>query len=110
MNSIFSILSLFLSASIAFSAPTKQPSRELEQITRALISNPNIVQQLNKNNSPHLSEYKIQAVGQGKYKYDLVFARKCHCIPSTAFVSIMEDMTPTYADGAPRYKATIKIK
>lgn len=37
---------------------TKQPSRELEQITRALISNPNIVQQLNKNNSPHLSEYK----------------------------------------------------
>lgn len=110
MKPVIAIASIFLSASFAFSATAKQPSRELEQITRALISNPNIVQQLNKNNSPHLSEYKIQAIGQGKYKYDLVFTRKCHCIPSTANVSILEDMTPTYADGAPKYKATIKVK
>lgn len=87
-----------------------EPSRELAQITRALISNPNIVQQLNQNNSTQLFEYKVKAISPGIYKYDLVFKRQCHCIPSTANVTIMEDMTPTYADGAPKYKATIRIK
>lgn len=88
----------------------KEPNRELMQITRALINNPDIIQKLNKNNSSNLSEYKVTAIAQGVYKYDLVFTRKCHCIPSTANVSIIEDMTPTYADGAPKYKSTIRIK
>jgi len=88
----------------------KEPSRELMQITRALVSNPDIVQQLNKNISSNLSEYKVAAIAQGVYKYELVFTRKCHCLPSTANVRIIEDMTPTYADGAPKYKASVQIR
>lgn len=101
------VLAVAVSALCVFA---KEPSRELMQVTRALVSNPDIVQQLSKNNSSNLSDYKVTAIAQGFYKYELVFTRKCHCIPSTANVTIMEDMTPTYADGAPKYKATIRIK
>jgi len=102
------VIAIIVSLTATF-ALAETPSRELMQITRALISNPNIVQQLNKNNSPHLSEYKVKAIGQGVYKYDLVFVRKCHCLPSVAKVSIIEDMTPTYADGAPKYKSSVRF-
>jgi hypothetical protein len=105
------IVKLVLAISVsAMGVFAKEPSRELMQVTRALVSNPDIVQELNKNNASNLSEYKVTAMAQGVYKYELVFTRKCHCIPSTANVTIIEDMTPTYADGSPKYKTSIRIK
>ena len=86
------------------------PSRDLAQVPRVLVNNPAIVNQLKKNNSDHLSDYKITEIKPGVYKYDLVFIRQCECLPSTAAVTIIEDMTPTYSDGPIAYKATILIK
>lgn len=100
------ITSLF--ASVSLMAMT--PSRELVQVTRALVNNPSIVAQLKKNNSDHLSDYKIKAIKQGVYQYELVFKRQCECMPSTATVTIIEDLTPTYSDGAIKYQSSVAIQ
>ena len=104
------LLTLAITLLTSYSISALTPSRDLAQVTRVLVNNPTIVNQLKKNNSDHLSDYKITALKPGVYQYDLVFTRQCECIPSTALVTIIEDMTPTYADGPIAYKATILIK
>jgi hypothetical protein len=94
----------------SLSAFAGAPSQELAQVTRALVNNPDLVSQLKANNSANLADVKISQVRPGVIQYDLVFNRQCECVPSTASVSIVEDLTPTYADGSIEYTSSIKIK
>ena len=107
MKNLITLLVLVLTS---ISALAVMPSRELSQISRVLVNNPTIVDQLNKNNSAHLADYKITSPKYGVYQYDLVFKRQCLCLPSTALVTVIEDLTPTFADGAIKYQVTVTIK
>ncbi len=104
-----SIILLFL-ASFSVPAFADTPSAELVKVTRALINSPEIIAQLNKNNSAHLDDVKITAVDESVFQYELVFVRNCECIPSTATVKISEDLRPTQYDGSAIYKSTIEIQ
>src|SRR4051812_39695117 len=86
------------------------PTQEMRQMTRALINNVDIVKQLKENETSFMGQFKMTEVKQGVFQYDFVFSRSCECMPATATVSILEDMTPTYSDGAPEYKSSIQIK
>jgi hypothetical protein len=107
MTQIILVFGMALSPLFSFA---NAPSLEVTQVTRALINSPQIVLQLQKNNSSHLSDLKITTLGQGVFQYDLIFIRNCECIPSTASVRIFEDLTPTYYDAPALYSSTIKIK
>jgi hypothetical protein len=66
--------------------------------------------QLKQNNSTHLVDVQISTVSRGVFRYELVFNRQCECLPSTAYVSILEDTTPTERDGAIKYTSSIRIE
>jgi hypothetical protein len=100
---------LFL-ALLPLSAAAAAPSAETLAITRALVNNSAIVAQLDKAGTDHLSELETTELKPGVNQYKLVFTRNCMCIPATATVDIVEDVTPTYRDGAIEYKASISIK
>lgn len=102
------VATVLLSAST--SALAARPVDETSKVVRALVNNPEIVQQLKQNNSPHLEDVQISTVKSGVFQYRLVFTRQCECIPSTATVSILEDWTPTYSDGPIQYASSIEIK
>lgn len=97
------IVGFVASVSVAASTP------EATTVARLLVNNPQVVAQLKKNNSTHLEDMKAEQVKQGVVKYTLTFIRSCHCMPSTATVTIVEDMTPTYRDGSPEYVAKVVI-
>jgi hypothetical protein len=95
---------------VSMSAFAAAPSQETAQVARALINNTDIVKQLKDNGSANLVDLQITQVKQGVFQYNLVFNRQCECVPSTATVSILEDLTPTYADGPIKYTSSISIK
>jgi hypothetical protein len=103
---------LFVVPSLLLASATlaSQPSAELRQVTRALINSPDIMAKLKQNGSFGLSDIQITEPTHGINKYVLIFSRECNCVPSTATVNITEDMTPTYADGSPKYESSITIK
>ncbi len=101
VSMIFSLL-----ASVGFASN----SPEATLVARLLVNNPDVVAQLRNNNSSHLKEWNSERVKQGVNKYTLTFERRCFCKPSTATVTIVEDLTPTYADGAPEYTSQVVIK
>lgn len=95
---------------ISTSALAASPNEETAKVARALVNNSNIVQQLKTNNSANLVDVQITEVKPGVFQYSLVFNRQCECVPSTATVSILEDLTPTYTDGPIKYTSSIDIK
>lgn len=103
---------LVMTAIIAFYATTalaEKPSMETAKIAKILVNNPVLVNELNKNNTDTLSDVKAEAIKQGITKYTLSFKRSCYCEPMGAKVTITEDLTPTYSDGAPEYTYSIEI-
>ncbi|MES3039087.1 MAG: hypothetical protein V4736_14365 [Bdellovibrionota bacterium] len=104
-----SVLVTLASLAVSVSAIAGAPSAETARVTRALINNPGITSELKKNNSANLVDVQITEVKPGISQYNLVFVRQCECIPSTAKVSIFEDITPTFADGAIKYSTSIEI-
>ena len=104
------LITSIVTALLSLSAFASAPSQGTAQIVRALVNNAEIVRQLKANNSDTLSDVQISEVRQGVFQYNLVFNRSCECSPSTATVSILEDLTPTYADGPINYTSSIFIK
>ena len=103
------ILAILIALS-PFSALAETPSKDLFQVTRALVSNPEIVNQLHKNNTAALVDVKMEEVSRDVNRYQLVFHRNCFCQPLTATVSILEDLTPTYRDGPIKYTSSVDFK
>jgi hypothetical protein len=84
------------------------PSKEMSQVVRALVRNPNISVELKSNNITDLIGYEISEVSSGVNKYNLSFERgECECSAAFAQVEIIEDMTPTYRDGVPVYTSSV---
>lgn len=104
------VFAILFTALLSVSAFAAQPSQETFQVTRALVNNPKIVTQLQANNSANLVDMQITLVKPGIFQYNLVFNRQCKCAPSTAYVKILEDLTPTYYDGPIKYTSSITIK
>jgi hypothetical protein len=103
---LMALCTVFVSAA----AFAEAPSQETAQVARALVNNSEIVSQLKAGGTTDLADVKITTVKPGVFQYTLVFKRKCECVPSTAVVSILEDVTPTYMDGAIEYKSSVQIK
>lgn len=95
-------------ASIAVMASA--PSAETAQIVRVLFNNDEIMNQLKDNRSTQLSDLQIIEVKKGVLQYTLTFKRVGFDMPSTAIVSIVEDVTPTFADGAIEYQSSVTFK
>ena len=104
------ILTSIAAILVSLSAFAGVPSQETAQVVRVLVNNADIVSQLKANNSDTLSDIQIDQVKRGVNQYTLVFNRSCFCLPSTATVSILEDLTPTYVDGPIKYTSSISIK
>ncbi len=100
------IAGLMLSAFSAFAAPV---SEEVAALNRILMNNPSVVTKLNKANIKGLTDITTKTIKPGVTKYVLNYGRDCYCIPASAVVTILEDLTPTYADGAPKYEAKVVI-
>jgi hypothetical protein len=103
-------LALALLALAPVSALAGTASPETIALARALVNNSDIVTQLDKAGTDYLQQYETTTVKPGVTQYKLVFTRQCMCIPATATVDILEDVTPTYRDGAIEYKSSITIK
>ena len=101
---------MMITLAISSLALAYSPNHETTQITRALINNPSLVQKLKANNSTNLVDVEITETKPGVFQYTLVFNRQCECIPSTATLHILEDLTQTYADGPIKYTTSISIK
>lgn len=99
-----------VSAFAEFPVPMVEPSEQTVRVVRALVNNPDIVSQLKANRSDTLSAIQILEVKHDVFKYTLIFDRSCFCSASRATVSILEDHTPTYTDGAIEYTSSISIK
>lgn len=95
---------------MSLAAGAAQPSDQTMRVARILSSNPEIAQKLGNNISTHLVNVEMKEVKPGVFDYKLVFIRSCECIPSTATVTVLEDLTPTYADGPIEYSWDIEIK
>lgn len=113
------ILTLLMSTSLTVAAKSAAPAiksepttvpKDTQQLITALISNPKIVEDLNKAKTVSLANYIIKEAKQGIWEYTMTFGRTCFCTPAEAKVKITEDLTPTYHDGPPTYTATIEIK
>ncbi|MDH4467362.1 MAG: hypothetical protein QE271_04825 [Bacteriovoracaceae bacterium] len=104
------IMTSIVACLLPLSVFAEVPAIETTKIARALINNPKIVSQLKANNSDYLNDAQITEVKPGVFEYTLVFTRQCFCEPSTATVSILEDLTPTYAHGPIKYSSSMKIK
>ena len=100
------LASLIFSAFSAFAAPI---SEEAQTVNRILMNNPSVVTKLSKANIKALTEMKVKTIRPGVTKYVLNYGRDCFCIPAGAVVTILEDLTPTYSDGAPKYEAKVVI-
>lgn len=86
------------------------PSTEVRQVARALINNPDVTRRLKENISDVMTNLEITEVSRGVFKYQMRFIRHCECLPSTADVTIIEDMRPTEVDAPPKYTSSIKIQ
>ncbi len=100
---------ILTSALMPIKALAEVPSREAIQIARILINSPEIVTQLKANFSDHLAKIEIKEQERHVIRYHLRFVRQCECIPSTAEVTIIEDLRPTEVDGPAKYSSSIKI-
>jgi len=103
---------LIMMAIVAFYSATvfaDKPAIEVANIAKIFVNNPRLVNELNKNNTDTLGEVKTEAIKQGITKYTLSFRRSCYCQPMVLKVTITEDLTPTYRDGAPEYSYSIEI-
>ncbi|MGE4234181.1 MAG: hypothetical protein AB7F43_12705 [Bacteriovoracia bacterium] len=82
---------------------------EGREIVRAFINNPQISEKLREEYVEDVLRMTKQVLEPGVTKYE-VYARSCPtCLPTSAFVTILEDMRPTYADGAIEYEVSIFI-
>jgi hypothetical protein len=88
-------------------ASAATPSDQTAKVVRALVNNPNIVSQLKASGADHLTDLQIKETKPGIFQYNLVFERICHCAPLKSTVRILEDVTPTYADGLIKYESSI---
>ncbi len=104
------ISTALLTVVLSTSALAAAPSPETAQLVRALVNNADILSKLKANASDHLADLQITQIKQGVFHYNLIFNRQCECLPSTATVSILEDLTPTYVDGKIKYTSSISIK
>jgi hypothetical protein len=103
-------LILFSLATIAsFSVFAVQPAAETKALVKALLNSPNVVNQLQVNHIDTLNVMTVTAISDGITQYDLVFNRSCECLPATATVKIVEDLTPTWRDGLPKYDSKVDI-
>ncbi len=103
---------LLLTAIVAFYSATAladKPLMKTAKIAKILVNNPGLVKKLNKNNTDTLDDIKAEAIKQGVTKYILSFRRSCYCQPMVSKVTITEDLTTTYRDGAPEYSYSIEI-
>jgi hypothetical protein len=97
---------------LSFAAPAwaGKPSKKMVQIVGALVNNPQVSEELKNNNITSLTGYEISEVKQGVNKYNLSFQRgNCECLPGFAQVEIIEDLTPTYREGAPIYTTSVSL-
>lgn len=99
------IASLVFASLSSFAAPAP----ETEVVSRLLVNNPDVVVKLNKANIKAITDLKAEAVKPGVTKFTLHYERSCFCVPAIATVTITEDLTPTFSDGAAVYEANVEI-
>ncbi len=104
------IILAFLVSTLSMTAYSASPTKEMADLTRILLNNPTLSPQLNYHCATRLVDYKVSPVKRGVEKFELKFGISGFCIPVEAFVTVIEDMTPTMADGAPEYITTVEIK
>jgi hypothetical protein len=104
-----SLLVLVANALVVSTASAEVPTRETMQVARVLINSPEIVQKLKANISEHLTNFEVKELERGVLRYNLRFVRQCECLPSTAEVTIIEDLRPTEIDAPAKYTSSIKI-
>lgn len=107
MKTTLLVLAVSLVSSAAFAAA---PSNEMNDLSRILLSNPEIGQKLKPNCADRLVDYQVTQVEAGVQKFELTYLPSGMCLPVKAFVTVIEDIRPTYADGSPVYKTTVEIK
>ncbi len=102
----FIIATLMLSAFSVFAAPI---SDEVATLNRILMNNPEVVTKLSNANIMGLNDMTAKTIRPGVTKYVLRYGRHCHCLPANAIVTVLEDLTPTYADGPAVYQTKVDI-
>ncbi len=108
------VIFLFLASTIfsvtGFADTKNQASEEVRLVSRLLLNNPNLVSKLKEQSLTSLVSWEVKQIEQGITETKMVFTINCYCLPKTAYVTIFEDLTPTYRDASAIYKATVDIK
>ncbi len=103
----FTLIAILIFSSLSsFAVPV---SKEASMVSRVLVNSPEVVAKLNQAGITTLTDIKSITIKPGVTKYVLKYGRFCECIPATAVVTVLEDATPTYADGLPEYQSDVQI-
>ena len=79
-----------------------------EEITTVLLSNSDSLLELKKAHLYTAREVSCQDVSQGVKTFEVKFSSCGLCLPKNAVLTIIEDLRPTYRDGAPIYSSRIQ--
>lgn len=101
------LIAILLTLSLSSIATTVTP--DVEVMSRILVRNPDVSAKLNTANITSLKSIETKSVKMGVTTYTLTYHRICECVPAKAVVTILEDLTPTYADRLPVYKSSVEI-
>jgi hypothetical protein len=103
-------MSLLATALVSMAAHAGAPTQDMILLSRVLLDNPEIGQKLKRNCAELLTDFDVSQPNEGLRTYHLTFVTSGFCLPITAHVTVVEDMRPTYADGAPTYQTTIDFE
>jgi hypothetical protein len=89
-------------------APVAITKGDVLMIANALLRNPEATVKIDKENLS-IVDYTVSDVKSGVKKYTFRLARTCFCMPKDGGLTIIEDITPTFADGPIKYTVQLVI-
>ena len=102
------ILSVLLLFSFNLSAGEAEPTSDTLKVANVLVDNADTLVKVKAKNLSVVS-YTTESLGQGKTRYVFKLDRTCFCLPTAGVLTVVQDMTPTYADGPIAYEVDLQI-
>ena len=97
-----SIIAIILFSSLFAFANNSNPKTESIRVANVILDNSQAITELSKLNV-NIVDYSITEQQQGVNVFTFNLNRTCYCMPKPGTLVIVQDMRPTYRDGAIEY-------
>ena len=104
MKVLFLILAL---TSLEFAVYAETPKIVAIRVANVLINNPDVAEKL-KSENLSVTDLTIVEQSPGLTEFNFRLRRLCECVPKSGELRILQDLTPTYSDGKPKYTVELK--